>query len=122
MQHWQHRRLNLGVEVTVGVGLLLMIVGYAVWRYPGAISQGCRSHSFEGNLAFMRMLETSLHAAYLESGIDAPRDFVVYNTLEATSSHLLVVPVLALAAGAAGAWIAAFFPKSGYAKMRRSGQ
>jgi hypothetical protein len=230
MQQWQHKRLNLGAEVSIAVGVLLLIVGYAVWRYPGSISRGGGTdvtviytvllahgaaamavrraerpmtraairrgsivgllvgavailntaidqfmsidvslrqtamlatmvvivvmfgtaavwagkltssrrlailasmwaavvggvvtclYSFAGNLTFMKMLETSLHAAYVESGLEAPRDFVVHNTLEATSSHLLVVPVLALIAGAAGAWIAAFLPKFGYVTRHR---
>lgn len=230
MRQWQHRRLNLGVEITIAVGLLLLIVGYAVWRYPGSISRGggtdvtviytvllaygvaamavrrterpmtraalrrgsiigllvggvamfntsidqfmamdpslrqaamlatmtlifvlfgvtaawagTRTNSrrlamlasmwaavvggvvtcfygFAGNLAFMRMLETSLHAAYVESGLVAPRDFVVHSTLEATASHLLVVPVLAFVGGLAGAWMAAFLPGFGYVARHR---
>lgn len=46
-------------------------------------------------------------------------EFVVHNTLEGPSSHLLVVPVLAFTAGVAGAWIAAFLPKFGYVARYR---
>lgn len=231
MQQWQHRRLNLGVEVTAAVGVLLLIITYAIWRYPGSVSRGGGTdiavidtmllaygiaalwvrrvehpmaraalrrgsimglvvgmvevintsidqfssmapalrqsamlatmmlivvlfgttglwagkrtnsrrlaimatmwaavvggvitclYGFAENLACMGQLETTLHAAYLESGLDAPRDFVVHSTLEATSSHLIVVPVLAFVAGVAGAWIAAFMPGFGYVARHRS--
>lgn len=105
MQQSQHKRLTLGVEVSIAVGVLLLIVGYAVWRYPGSISRGGATD--------VTVIYTVLLA------YEAPRDVVVHNTLEATSSHLLVVPVLAFIAGVAGAWIAVFLPKFGYVARHR---
>jgi hypothetical protein len=233
LQQWQHKRLNFGVEVIVGIGLLFLIVGYAVWRHPGSVSHGGGAnfaviytlllafgvaamavrrterpmtraalrrgsivgllvgtvavlntsidqflaiaaplrqaamlgtmtiivvlfattavwagkrttsrplavvsslwaavvggvitclYSFAGNLAFLRVLDAPLHAGHAESGISVPADVVVRNTLEAVSSHLLVSPVLALAAGIAGAWIAAYLLRFGYARRRWHGR
>jgi hypothetical protein len=51
---------------------------------------------FATNLAFMPHQQRILSDAYLRSGMQDPRAFVIRNTLDSASSHLLMAPLLAV--------------------------
>ena len=54
---------------------------------------------FATDLAFLPRLVHNLSPAFARSGLDDPRAFVVRNTIESASAHLLMAPIVAAVVG-----------------------
>jgi hypothetical protein len=78
----------------------------AVWCATVGFVITC-SAAFAIDLGFMPRLVRNLSEAFARSGMADPRAFVVRNTLESASTHLIVAPILAAIAGLIGGMAAA---------------
>jgi hypothetical protein len=79
-------------------GSLPLAVLAAIWCATLAMVIVCLS-GFAIDLAFMSHLERNVSPAFARSGMADPRAFVVRNTVENASNHLLTAPPLAAVVG-----------------------
>jgi hypothetical protein len=87
-------------------GSLPLAVLAAVWCGMAAMVITCLS-AFAIDLVLMPRLVHNMSGAFARSGMTDPRAFVVRNTLENASSHLITVPPLAAVVGLLGGMAAA---------------
>ena len=83
---------------------LALAVGAGVWCALVVTVITCL-FAFSYNLASLTQLSEAMHAEYLQSGMHDARAFVVRNTLDAASSHLLVSPLIGAFFSGVGALI-----------------
>jgi hypothetical protein len=85
------------------VGSLGLAILASVWSALVS-TVGTLIFGFSINLLFMSHMQHILASAYAHSGMTDPRAFVIRNTLDAASSHLLLTPFVAVVFGFVGGY------------------